>query len=70
MGGGQVHETNWRVWGVDLVEETLFAACGIPSRPFIASKEPPGGGVAYCDINAEESGTLQDLDFLQSQAQM
>ena len=21
MGGGQVHETNERVWGVDLVEE-------------------------------------------------
>eukprot|EP00434_Breviolum_minutum_P015276 symbB.v1.2.013461.t1/scaffold951.1/size304340/1 len=43
MGGGQVHETNWRVWGVDLVEETLFAAAGIPSRPFIPSKDPPGG---------------------------
>ena len=36
MGGGQVHETNLRVWGVDLVEETLFVAAGIPCRPFIA----------------------------------
>ena len=35
MGGGQVHETNLRVWGVDLVEETLFVAAGIPCRPFI-----------------------------------
>ncbi|CAE7226804.1 CARNS1 [Symbiodinium natans] len=66
MGGGQVHETNLRVWGVDLVEETLFVAAGIPCRPFIADKNPPGGGVAYCDINAEESGTLQNLDFLTS----
>eukprot|EP00438_Fugacium_kawagutii_P019522 Skav235655 [mRNA] locus=scaffold358:773918:776398:+ [translate_table: standard] len=73
MGGGQVHETNWRVWGVDLVEagpgfsvETLFAAAGIPCRPFIPSKDPPGGGVAYCDINAEVSGVLQNLDFLAS----
>jgi len=65
MGGGQVYETNWRVWGVDLVEETLFAAAGIPGRPFIPSKEPPGGGVAYCDINAEVSGTLQNLEFLE-----
>eukprot|EP00931_Biecheleriopsis_adriatica_P003090 TRINITY_DN10437_c0_g4_i1.p1 TRINITY_DN10437_c0_g4~~TRINITY_DN10437_c0_g4_i1.p1 ORF type:complete len:628 (+),score=102.92 TRINITY_DN10437_c0_g4_i1:255-1886(+) len=64
MGGGQVHETNLRVWGVDLVEETLFSAAGIPSRPHIPSKEPPGGAVAYCDINAERSGTLQNLDFL------
>jgi len=66
MGGGQVHETNFRVWGVDLVEETLFACVGIPSRPYIPSKgkDPPGGAVAYCDINATRSGTLQNLDFL------
>jgi len=66
MGGGQVHETNHRVWGVDLVEETLFASVGIPSRPHIPSREPPGGAVAYCDINAEKSGILQNLDFLKS----
>ena len=47
-------------------EETLFAAAGIPCRPFIPSKDPPGGGVAYCDINAEQSGILQNLDFLAS----
>ena len=49
MGGGQVHETNLRVWGVDLVEETLFASAGIPSRPFIKSKEPIG--VAVVDLS-------------------
>lgn len=64
MGGGQVHETNLRVWGVDLVEETLFVAVGIPCRPYIPSREPPGGAVAYCDINATRSGTLQSLDFM------
>jgi len=64
MGGGQVHETNLRVWGIDLVEETLFASAGIPSRPYIPSRDPPGGAVAYCDINATKSGTLQNLDFL------
>eukprot|EP00444_Apocalathium_aciculiferum_P001597 CAMPEP_0183395826 /NCGR_PEP_ID=MMETSP0370-20130417/9595_1 /TAXON_ID=268820 /ORGANISM="Peridinium aciculiferum, Strain PAER-2" /LENGTH=622 /DNA_ID=CAMNT_0025576515 /DNA_START=51 /DNA_END=1919 /DNA_ORIENTATION=+ len=64
MGGGQVHETNLRVWGIDLVEETLFCGVGIPCRPYIPSREPPGGAVAYCDINATRSGTLQSLDFL------
>lgn len=63
MGGGQVHETNLRVWGVDLVEETLFATVGIPSRPFIRPTCPQGA-VAYCYINAEKTGTLLDLDFL------
>jgi carnosine synthase len=64
MGGGQVRETNLRVWGVDLVEETLFSVVGIPSRPHIPGKKPCGGAVAYCDLNAEKSGILQNLDFL------
>merc|ERR1712050_557785 len=33
MGGGPVHATNLKVWNVDLVDETLLAAAGIPSRP-------------------------------------
>ncbi|CAE7361066.1 CARNS1 [Symbiodinium necroappetens] len=33
MGGGPVYSTNLKTWGVDLVEETLFCAAGIPSRP-------------------------------------
>mmetsp|Transcript_75504 Transcript_75504/g.164725 ORF Transcript_75504/g.164725 Transcript_75504/m.164725 type:complete len:635 (+) Transcript_75504:193-2097(+) len=64
MGGGPVHETNLRVWGIDLVEETLFACVGIPSRPFIPSRNPPGGAIAYCDVNAKKSGILQSMDFL------
>jgi carnosine synthase len=64
MGGGPVHETNLRVWGVDLVEETLFASAGIPSRPHIPGKKPVSGAVAYCDLNALSSGVLQNMDFL------
>merc|ERR1712066_1091119 len=49
MGGGPVHETNFRVWGVDLVEETLFATVGIPSRPHTpGERRPPRHGAARC----------------------
>ena len=33
MGGGPVRATNLLVWGVDLVEEHLLTAAGIPARP-------------------------------------
>merc|ERR1712019_230736 len=39
MGGGQVRECNLLTWGVDLVDETLFIALGIPARP-VVSKAP------------------------------
>merc|ERR1712190_542521 len=32
MGGGPVRECNRLVWGVDLVEEAIFCALGIPAR--------------------------------------
>lgn len=62
MGGGQVRECNLRAWGVDLVEETIFAALGIPARPMVPSK--PYTAVAYCYVNATESGTVQDVSAL------
>lgn len=63
MGGGQVHECNLRTWGVDLVEETLFAAMGIPARP--AVPKLPLSAVAYCYVNAKKSGIMGDLGFLE-----
>jgi len=62
MGGGQVRECNQRTWGVDLVEETLFIALGIPSRP--AVPKVPFTSVAYCYVNAMKSGKIKDLNFL------
>jgi len=59
MGGGQVHECNYRTWGVDMVEETLFAALGIPARPMVPKK--PLTAVAYCYVNASKSGSVKDL---------
>lgn len=62
MGGGQVHETNLRTWGVDLVEETLFIALGIPCRPNVPRL--PLSAVAYSYVNCPRSGVISDLSFL------
>jgi len=59
MGGGQVHECNFRTWGVDLVEETLFVSLGIPSRPMLPKQ--PLTAVGYCDVNARKSGVVVDV---------
>ena len=41
MGGGQVHETNWRVWGVDLVEENGWSwGREQPTHPTPTRNEP------------------------------
>jgi len=64
MGGGQIHETNLRCWGVDLVEETLFAALGIPSRPPVPPQ--PFCAVAYCYVNAPLSGKAGSLEKLEA----
>jgi carnosine synthase len=62
MGGGPVRDTNLLVWGVDLVEEHLMTAAGIPSRPPIARK--PLVNMAEYSINADKSGVLERDDFL------
>lgn len=66
MGGGQVHECNLRSWGVDLVEESMFAALAIPARPPVPSK--PLSAVAYCYVNASRSGTVKDISKLEEVA--
>jgi len=62
MGGGPVYVTNLRTWGVDLVEETLFCAVGIPSRPDVPKQ--PVECIANSDVNTLRSGRLVDLSFL------
>lgn len=62
MGGGPVHATNLRTWNVDLVEETLFCAAGIPSRPAVPRQ--PVECIANSDVNTLCSGRLLDLTFL------
>uniref|UniRef100_A0A7S1R9F4 ATP-grasp domain-containing protein n=1 Tax=Alexandrium catenella TaxID=2925 RepID=A0A7S1R9F4_ALECA len=62
MGGGQVRECNLLTWGVDLVEETLFAALGIPAGPVVPRK--PLKCAAYCYVNAPKSGTVTTTDGL------
>jgi len=63
MGGGPVYETNRRTWNVDLVEETLLCAVGIPARP--NAPREPNECIANSDINALNSGRLLDDSFLE-----
>uniref|UniRef100_A0A6V0DDE4 ATP-grasp domain-containing protein n=1 Tax=Zooxanthella nutricula TaxID=1333877 RepID=A0A6V0DDE4_9DINO len=63
MGGGPVYETHRRCWNCCLVEETLFAATGVPSRPDVPRE--PLECVANSDVNTLRSGRLQDLSFLE-----
>jgi len=58
MGGGPVRECNLRTWGVDLVEETIFLALGIPARPMVPKQ--PLAAFAYSLCNAKQSGRLGD----------
>jgi len=60
MGGGPVRECNRLVWGVDLVEETLFCALGIPSRPVVPAA--PNTSVGYTFVNAQKSGRIRSTD--------
>ncbi|KAF5841959.1 ATP-grasp domain-containing protein [Dunaliella salina] len=62
MGGGPVRDINLLVWGVDLVEENLYAHVGIPVRPFIARQ--PLKQIAEYSINAQVTGILRDTDYL------
>ncbi|PNW74037.1 hypothetical protein CHLRE_13g582800v5 [Chlamydomonas reinhardtii] len=63
MGGGPVRDTNLLVWGVDLVEEHLMAFAGIPVRPPVARR--PLKQMAEYTINAQKSGHIKNLDFLE-----
>mmetsp|Transcript_17927 Transcript_17927/g.56852 ORF Transcript_17927/g.56852 Transcript_17927/m.56852 type:complete len:593 (-) Transcript_17927:15-1793(-) len=62
MGGGPVYATNLKTWNVDLVEETLFCAAGIPARPDVPKQ--PVVCIANSDVNTLKSGRLLDLSFL------
>jgi carnosine synthase len=66
MGGGPVRECNLRTWGVDLVEETIFLALGIPARPLVPKQ--PLEAFAYSLVNAKQSGTLGDTKAMEQVA--
>jgi carnosine synthase len=62
MGGGQVRDNNLAVWGVDLVEEHILTAVGLPARPPAA--EPPLTCRSTLYINAPASGTMGAGDWM------
>jgi len=59
MGGKEVRESNLRVWGVDLVEETIFCALGVPARPTLPKQ--PHEAMAFVSLNANKSGRVGDI---------
>eukprot|EP01025_Chloroclados_australasicus_P044037 TRINITY_DN4742_c0_g2_i2.p1 TRINITY_DN4742_c0_g2~~TRINITY_DN4742_c0_g2_i2.p1 ORF type:complete len:618 (-),score=74.57 TRINITY_DN4742_c0_g2_i2:416-2269(-) len=63
MGGGPVRDTNLLVWGVDLVEEQIYASLGIPSQPIVARR--PRLCIAEYSINAAKTGKLLHDRFLE-----
>ena len=62
MGGGPVRTMNHIVWGVDLVEEALLCAAGLPSNPPTAPK--PLMNIAEYSVNAMKTGVLVNNDHL------
>lgn len=62
MGGGPVRECNRLVWGVDLVEEAIFIALGIPARPVTPAE--PTMCVGYSFVNAQRSGEIESIDSI------
>lgn len=61
MGGAYVRDWNQHVWGVDLVEEDLMSAAGIPGRPF-----KPARPIIHLDgdfINSDKPGVIKVLEL-------
>jgi len=67
MRGGPARECIRVAWGIDLVEEVLFCALGIPSRPVVPPA--PSTSVGYVYVCSTTSGTFRNskcFDTVQS----
>jgi len=62
MGGGQVRDNNLAVWGVDLVDESLLAAIGLPNAPPLPRRNLTSRSALY--FNAQRTGVMGDGDWL------
>lgn len=62
LGGGSVRNMHLYTWGVDLAEEHVLCALGIPIRPVIP--EVPSRYLAESLINAPYTGTISHHDWL------
>ncbi|MBI3563876.1 MAG: ATP-grasp domain-containing protein, partial [Elusimicrobia bacterium] len=61
MGGAYVHDWIEDVWGVDLVEEGLMAAAGVPGKPYV-----PSSPLIHLDgdfLNSDKAGTIRVLEL-------
>jgi biotin carboxylase len=62
IGGGRIADYHRMVRGVDLVEQVLLTAVGIPVAP--SPYDEPAGGVAAVFVHAPRSGVLRHDRFL------
>jgi carnosine synthase len=68
MGGAYVHDWVEQVWGVDLVEEGLMAAAGIPGKPY-----QPAQPLIHLDgdfLNSDKAGTITTLELPEAARKM
>jgi hypothetical protein len=63
MGGGQVRDNNLAVWGVDLVDESLLAALGIPNAPPVPEAPLCCRSALY--FNSTKTGYVGPGDWLE-----
>lgn len=54
----QVRDNNLAVWGVDLVDESLLAAIGLPNAPPLPRRNLTSRSALY--FNAQRTGELDD----------
>jgi hypothetical protein len=64
MGGGQVRENNLAVWGVDLVNESLLSAIGMPNAPPVPDTSLTCRSALY--FNAMRTGFVGKGDWLEA----
>ncbi|HEY4346629.1 MAG TPA: ATP-grasp domain-containing protein [Gaiellaceae bacterium] len=62
LGGGSILDIHRAVTGVDLVEQQLIVALGLPAAP--TAHPEPAAGVATIFLHAARSGTLENDSFL------
>jgi biotin carboxylase len=62
VGGGSIHKTHEKVWGVSPMTNFLMASLGIPINPPRAAA--PQCSYGFMLVNAGKTGTLGDMSFL------
>ena len=58
-----MYQINKLVYGIDLIEEQLYATMGTPRVPSVPAT--PYHHIAEYSVNCKKTGTIKHLDFLE-----